>query len=161
MKKRNNKNVRFVSIRGRIVPIIKKEAKAAGDILNAANRTGTTAKVAGLTAASFGGLYVAGRLQRKSLKSFGKKATVLNRGAKLLKFGAKFAPAMAIGTALIGLDRATKADERSKHLDLSGTPTPARIALGAVGAYASIRLGKRFEKFGLRGGRFPWKLKDI
>lgn len=190
-------NVVFRRIRGRIVPVrlkdgVQRERRAAQGIVGAGMRTGALGAIAGLAATGLGGLYAAGRFERKSQALF-KHASVLdtvtdssgrplswanskstakiagrfNRAAKLTKFASKYGVGALIGTQLASIDRGTSADEGARFANMGaaggqgGRFDPAKFAVLAAGAYGYMRFGKRFEKWGLRGGRFPWKLRDI
>lgn len=170
-KKQQKGRVTFRRIRGRIVPIrVSDEVAAAKAIGKQSVRTGAAAGAAAAAAGGVGLLFAAGRLQRHSeaLTRGGKKlktATALNKAAKITKFTGKFGAAFLVGSQLLKVDKATRKDEKSRLFNLGsgGSPlqNPARLAVAAAGAFAFGRIGKRFEKFGLRGGRFPFKLKDI
>jgi len=164
----NHRKVRFRRIRGRIVPIRQKkggrEKRAARELFGAIRgRDVATLGAAGV--GSLGGLFAAGRLQKESNKLLAIKkiraSTVLNKLAKITKFTSKFAPALIAGAVFTGLDRRTKLDEESKFFNLGSKTGAFNIAAAGVGALALARFGKRFEKFGLRGGKFPFKLRDI
>ncbi len=145
---KKNKNVRFVRIRGRIVPMrIKKEAQVAGEIASKKNH-GAIGKLAGASAIYAGGLYGAGRLHKKAMEM---KSSKLNRVAKIGKFGVAFGAGALITSALVSIDKKTK-DEKSRVLDIgsqarTGAGHLAKFAL----AYGGYRLGKRFEYAGKLG----------
>lgn len=153
---------RFIRVRGRIIPVgVRREKKAAREIVSGKNSVDLL-KIGAATAASLGGSFGAGRLQRlsesmKNLTSAGR----LNRAAKLLSFGAKALPAIVAGSALASIDKRTHKDEKSRLFNIGNSTGALNVGIGLATGYAIIRSGKRFEKFGLRGGKFPWKLKDI
>ena len=160
MKK--NKNVRFVRIRGRVIPIRgNKNSKALKDITASKNR-GNLAKIACATAAGLGGLFASGKIQKASdsfLKTNARKSLALNKIAKISKFSSKALPALIVGTALASIDRNSR-DEGSAF-DIGNKKGAFNVAASLGVAFAFTRIGKRFEKFGLRGGKFPIKLRDI
>lgn len=156
-----NKNVRFVRIRGRIIPIKGRNQKALKDITSSKNM-GNLAKIGAATAAGLGGLFASGKLQKASdslLKINPKKSMAMNKIAKISKFSSKALPALFIGTALASIDRSSR-DEGS-IFDIGNKKGAFNVAASLGAAFAFTRIGKRFEKFGLRGGKFPIKLRDI
>ena len=164
MAKQKRKPTGFIRRGGRIIPIFSgKNARAAKDITSGKNR-GNLAKIAGASAAGLGGLFAAGKIEKVSQAltkkgGFGRKAKALNRLAKIVKFSAKAVPALAIGTAMASIDRSSR--DEGTAFDIGNKQGAANIALGLASAFAFARVGKRFEKFGLRGGKFPIKLRDI
>lgn len=157
-------NVTFIRRRGKIIPIKRsgKNARAASDILSSKN-AGSIATIGAASLSSFAGLYSAGKLQKVSQKlemsKRFKAAGKLNRLAKLTKFASKSLPALAIGTALVSIDR--KSRDEGSSFDIGKKTGAFNVASSLALGYLSIRTGKRFEKWGLRGGKFPIKLKDI
>lgn len=165
--KEKKKIVGYRRVRGRIVPItVKNEVAAATDIAKKSASTGAAPKIVGLFAAGAGAQFAAGRMQRasdaavKSAKFFS-KYNLLNRAAKISKFTGKYGAAALIGTQFLKVDKASKKDEKSKLFNLGASHSPARIVLALGAAFAGGRVLKRFEKWGLRGGAFPTKLRDI
>lgn len=161
MAKPQNKNkVRFIRKGGRIIPI--RDERAARGILHSQNKR-ELATIMGATAAGFGGGFLAGKIQRKSdslmAAGFKKKSGFLNRGAKILKFGSKAVPALIAGSALVAIDRKVK--DEGTIFDIGKTTGAFNIAVALGGGYLAARTFKRFEKFGLRGGKFPFKIRDI
>jgi len=160
MVKAENKNrVRFIRKGGRIIPI-RGSKRAAKDITSNKRELAT---IMGATAAGFGGGFAAGKIQKKSESLFkiGKlrKAGVLNRGAKFLKFGSKAIPTLIAGSALMAIDR--KSRDEGTVFDIGNKSGAFNVGVTLLGGFAAARTFKRFEKFGLRGGKFPFKLKDI
>ena len=160
-----NDRIKFVRIRGRIIPIgAKKEFRAAKAITGGKRNKLSLAKIGASTAVGLGGLAAAGRLGKISTtaKVFGRKAKVLNKFAKVLKFSSKALPAIVIGTELTKIDNSTKADEKSRFLNLGSGKGIRNIATGLAAGFAFTRIGKRFEVFGKRGfKKFPISLKDV
>jgi len=166
-----------------------REARAVQGLASAGIRTGALASIAGLVGVGLGGLFAAGRLERHSQAMFKRSAFhntvmtaagkplmmvegakvarvggLLNRAAKLTKFASKYGVGALIGTQVARMDRGTAADEGARFASAGaagGRSDPLKLAVLAAGAYGYMRYGKRFEKWGLRGGKFPWKLKDI
>ena len=156
------RKVRFVRIRGRVIPIRSKNKKAIKDI-TASKNIGSLAKIAGVTTLGLAGLFGAGKLQRQSdkllkLGEFGKSTTV-NKAAKIAKFTSRAVPAFLVGSALLAIDR--KSRDEGTAFDIGNKSGTFNLASSLAGAFAFSRVGKRFEKFGLRGGKFPLKLRDI
>lgn len=145
---KNKKNVRFVRIRGRIVPMaMKREAQVAGEIGSKKNR-GSLAQIAGAGAVGAGGLYGAGRLHRQAMKVGSSK---MNRVAKIGKFGVAFGVGALMANAITKIDKKT-ADEKSRVMNIgsqarTGAGHLAKFAL----AYGAYRVGKRFEYAGKLG----------
>ena len=146
--KKKNKGVKFVRIRGRIVPIkIKNEVKTAKEFGSSKNR-GSIAQLAGAGALGASGLYGAGRLHKKALEIGSSK---LNRVAKLSKFGIAFGVGAIASNAWAKIDKKT-GDERSKLLSIGSQAKTAAGHVASFGlAYGSYRLGKRFEYAGKLG----------
>jgi hypothetical protein len=162
-QQRKKGQVRFIRKRGRIIPIrSNKNTRAAGDIFSKKNLP-ALATIGAASGAAFGGLYAAGRAQKKSnsLLKVGKtaKANSLNRMAKVLKFKSRAVPAIIAGTALLSIDRRSR--DEGTVFDIGNTKGAFNVATTLGLGYLAARTGKRFEKWGLRGGKFPWKLRDI
>ena len=118
----------------------------------------------GVAAAGVAGLFGAGKLARASdallkAKKF-RSSMTLNKTAKFLKFGSKFGAAAAAGTIIAGIDRRAR-DEGASVFNLGNKTGAANLVAAAAVGFTFTRIGKRFEKFGLRGGKFPFKLRDI
>ena len=163
--KQEKQRPRFIRRRGRIIPIGGKRGrnkKAARDILSTKNAP-ELARVGGAVGGGLAGLFAAGKLQKKSLalEKAGKlkSASILNRFAKIGKFSAKAIPALIAGTALVAIDR--KSRDEGSAFDIGNNSGAFNITTALLGGYMFARTGKRFEKLGLRGGKFPFKLKDI
>jgi len=151
-----NKNVRFVRIRGRIVPVqAKREVDAAKALASPKNAPALGRLSAGLFT-SAGLMYGSGVLQRKSnaflrLNKI-KGSGVLNKAAKISKFGSAAVASLVAGSALISLDRSTTKDEKSKLLNLeSAATTPLGIAAQLGLGFVAYRFGKRLEVAGKKG----------
>lgn len=159
-----NRKVRFIRKRGRIIPIaVKNEIKTAKEFGSKKNRK-ALATVAGASVVSAAGMFGAGRLHRSAmaLEKAGKlkKAAVFNRVAKLGKFGIAMAAGKVMGTAIASIDKKS-GDERSKVLNLgSEARTVAGHVAGFALAYGGYRMGKRFEYAG-KLGKNLFKMKDI
>ena len=158
--------VRFIRKRGRIIPIRSSSKsgskRAAKDIFSKKNarELGT---IGAALAGGAGGLFAAGRIERKSqsLAKIGKfkSASTLNRIAKFTKFGSKVGAGLAAAGALTAIDR--KSRDEGTIFDIGNKKGAFNLGVAVIGGYAAARFGKRFEKLGLRGGKFPMKLKDI
>ncbi len=163
----NKNGVSFRRIGGRIVPIkVKREAgaiAATGREVAKPSNLGLIGKAAAITAGGLGLAFGAGKLKTLStLFQHTKKAAYMERGAKFLDYGAKAGVGVAAGTQLTRLDRQTRKDEGSKLLNFGSQGVGAiGLASSLVLGYGSYRLTKRFTKWGLKGGAFPWKLSDI
>lgn len=158
-KQKKQGRVAFRRVRGRVVPIrIKDEAASVQESLKQGTRTGALPKIGAIFGAGAGAIYGAGRLSRSSGK-------IANKTAKVMKFAGKWGAALAIGHQLTRIDIANKKDEKAKLTNLGSGGSIAhnagRLAIVAAGTYAGGRVFKRFEKWGARGGKFPFKLKDI
>ena len=156
------RKVRFVRIRGRVIPIRSKNKRAIKDITSSKN-IGSLAKIVGITTLGLAGLFGAGRIQRQSdkllkLGKFG-KSKIVNKAAKISKFSSKAIPAFLVGSALLAIDRRSR--DEGTAFDIGNKSGTFNLASSLAGAFVFSRVGKRFEKFGLRGGKFPLKLRDI
>jgi len=155
----NKNRVRFIRRGGRIIPI-RGSKRAAKDITSNKKELAT---IMGATLAGFGGAFSAGKLEKKSqalMKAkFIRKSNIFNRAAKGLKFGSKAIPGLIAGSALAAIDRKSK--DEGTLFDIGNKSGAFNVGVAIVGGFAATRVFKRFEKFGLRGGKFPIKLRDI
>lgn len=155
---------RFIRVRGRIVPIkAKKEINVAREITAKKNRS-SLGVLSAATAGYFGGLYASGALYKKAaeldLAGKIKLSSGVSRLAKLGKFGTMFAAGHFTASAISSIDKRTS-DEKARALNIgSNAKTSLGVATAFAAAYASYRVGKRFEVAG-KMGKNLFKLKDL
>lgn len=161
--RRGSGEVRFIRKKGRIIPIRARNDVAAARGIFAKKNHRELATIGGAAGVGLAGLYGSGRLQKKSdalMKAGKMKASnITNRFAKIGKFSSKAIPALIAGSALVAIDRRTK--DEGTVFDIGNKTGAFNIATVLLGGYLLARTGKRFEKWGLRGGKFPKKLRDI
>ena len=159
MAQQRNQNVRFIRRGGRIIPI-RGSKRAAKDITSNKRELAT---IMGAVTAGFGGAFAAGKLEKKSQALSAakqiRKSNLFNRSAKFLKFGSKAVPGLIAASALVAIDR--KSRDEGTVFDIGNTSGAFNVGVTLLGGFAAARVFKRFEKFGLRGGKFPIKLRDI
>lgn len=169
--------VRFIRVRGRIIPIqAKREVDAAKAIISPRN-AGNLAKIAAGTGVGAGLLFSSGAAQRRSdranklikrrsistrsRRNLLKASKNFNQFAKISKFGAAGIGALLIGSAISSIDKSTKKDEKSRLFNVGSQATSALGVATQLGAgFLAFRFGKRFEVAGRRGLNL-FKAKDI
>lgn len=149
------KNVRFIRVRGRVIPVgVKREVASAKEILSRKNRR-DLAKVASGVSIGLGGSFLTGKLERKTsaLSRIGKfkSSSRIHLLAKVLKFTAPVVAGSMAVSALRSIDRRSK-DEKARVFNIgSGTKTVIGGAAALAGGFAFYRFGKLFQYAGKKG----------